>query len=149
MLAQVRKKRISQSYPSRRETDGTGSGPLYLSSHGIVAFVACSRHSLWYRRRSSTCVPSFCAPQASAAYKYPAIGPEKKLDREQRAQHLNCFCYSNFSCTFASLQNRLFQNFLRKRECCCNWEGDNQYKDSSSPHFSFLQSSTCAFNSCL
>jgi len=74
------------------------------SSHENTTFALFSRQDGGSRRGSWTRVPSFCAPQAFAAYKYPVIRLKKKLDREQRAEHLNCFCYSNSSCTLTSSQ---------------------------------------------
>jgi len=74
------------------------------SSHENASFATFSWKEGGSRRGSWTCVPLFHASQASAAYKYPVIRPERKLDIEQRAEPLHCFCCSNFSCTLTSLQ---------------------------------------------
>ena len=50
----MKKMDIPWSYPSRRETDGTGLGPLRLIKPENASFAAFSRHSLGYRHGSST-----------------------------------------------------------------------------------------------
>jgi len=79
MLAQVRDELDIPGAPLLEERQ--------LESDQAKCAVAFLRRSCRGRRRSRTRVPSFPAPQTTAAYKYPVNSPERELDRKHRAEY--------------------------------------------------------------
>jgi len=104
MLAQIREELdIPRSPPSRREIAGIGSRHLCLIKPRKCGFYSIFRQSCGESRGSRAPGKLFLALQSTAAYKYPVIGPERELNRKQRAEYFHCLCYSGCS-SLASLQ---------------------------------------------
>jgi len=152
---------ISWRSPFRRQTAGTGSAqmtivlPQKCMFCRVFAAIIGKQRSALLRPSSGSnhgsTIPgtSFCASQATAAYKCPANSPERGLERKQRGKH---FHYLSYSCdsSLASLQFSIrfliFRNWVGKRERFIVIDsGDTSIQGLLLFSLLFLSSSTCAF----